>query len=187
MELDIRYARPGDGLRIAELLLLAWPVEDFLAKDPEMTYDRLRDMIARAVEAPETIYSYENTIVAVMDGKIVGAACGYDGAEYQRLKQPIIDMIGKDSDFAKVVETEAGEFYLDSVGVDPEYRGRGIASALFKSHIDRAAAAGHDTVGLIVDVDKPKAEALYVRLGFRHVGYREFFSHIMKHMVYKLR
>lgn len=187
MEKEIRNARPGEGLRIAELILLAWPVEDFLAKDPEMTYEGLRGMVAKAVEVPETIYSYENTMVAVVEGRIAGAMCGYDGADYIRLKQPIVDMIGQDSDFAGVIETEAGEFYLDSVGVDPEYRGNGIASALFEAQIARARELGHETVGLIVDIDKPKAEALYVRLGFRHVGDREFLSHRMKHMVRKLR
>ena len=35
--------------------------------------------------------------------------------------------------------------------------------------------------------DKPQAEALYTRLGFRHVGYREFFGHQMKHMVKTLK
>ena len=38
-------------------------------------------------------------------------------------------------------------------------------------------------VGLIVDIDKPQAEALYARLGFIHIGYKEFFGHQMKHMV----
>lgn len=40
--------------------------------------------------------------------------------------------------------------------------------------------------GLIVDVDKPKAEALYARLGFRHLDNKDFFGHPMKHMVINL-
>lgn len=179
----IRPAQPGEGVRIAELILLAWPVDEFLANDPSLTYEILRDMIAQAVEAPETIYSHENTYVALDDDRIVGAMCGYDGADYQKLKEPILDVIGHDSDFASITETEAGEFYLDSVGVDPEYRGRGIATLLFQAQISRAKELGHSRVGLIVDVDKPKAEALYRRLGFEHVGFRQFFTHRMKHMV----
>ena len=69
-------------------------------------------------------------------------------------------------------ETEAGEFYLDSVGVLPEYRGRGIATRLFEAQIARAASLGHSRVGLIVDEDKPEAEALYARLGFNHIDDR---------------
>ena len=184
----IRNARKGEGKTIAELILLAWPVDEFLAADPSMTYEILRNMIAVVVESEQTIYSYENTVVAViMDEstgteKIIGALCGYDGADYIKLKQPILEIIGYDSDFARTVETEAGEFYLDSVGVDPEYRGMGIATMLFGALISKAAALGHKKVGLIVDIDKPLAERLYRRLGFEHTGFRSFFGHQMKHM-----
>lgn len=113
--------------------------------------------------------------------------CAYDGADYQRLKQPVVDILGTDSVFAQLKETEEGEFYLDSVGVIEEYRGRGIASKLFATQIERARSLGHTTVGLIVDVDKPKAEALYSRLGFRHLDEKDFFGHPMKHMVINLK
>ena len=35
--------------------------------------------------------------------------CAYDGADYQRLKQPIVDALGPDCGFAQLRETEAGE------------------------------------------------------------------------------
>lgn len=182
----IRKACPGEGMEIAEHILLAWPVEDFLAEDPSLTYESLRDMIASTVERNDTIYSFRNTFVATTENQIIGACCGYDGALYQNLKKPILDIIGHDSRFADIIETEAGEFYLDSVGVDIKHRGQGIASRLFEAQIERARTEGHSRVGLIVDIDKPEAEALYRRLGFEHIGYREFFSHRMKHMVKEL-
>ena len=37
--------------------------------------------------------------------------------------------------------------------------------------------------GLIVDVDKPQAEALYARLGFTSLNDNDIFWHNMKHMV----
>lgn len=178
----IRKARKEDASQIATLLMLAWPVEQIMA-DIGGTYKQLHDCITEVAASEQTIYSYENTYVAEIDGRAVGAMCGYDGADYQRLKKPIVDVLGKDSGFAQLKETEAGEFYLDSVGVLPEYRGRGIASMLFEAQIMRAESLGHDTVGLIVDVDKPQAEALYTRLGFRHVDDKDFFGHRMKHMV----
>ena len=116
---------------------------------------------------------------------------GYDGALYRTLKQPVLDAMkesfGSGSDFASVVETEAGEFYLDSVGVDPSMRSRGIGSMLFDAMIQRAVRSGFKVVGLIVDEDKPKAEALYLRLGFRTVGFRDFLGHRMKHMQKELQ
>ena len=181
----IRKAKKEEASQIAELFMMAWPIDEILESNG-ISYDRLHESITCIAAGKDTIYSYENTIVAEVDGKVVGAMCAYDGADYQRLKQPIVDALGKDSGFADLKETEAGEFYLASVGVLPEYRGRGIASLLFEAQCQRAASSGHKVAGLIVDEDKPKAEALYKRLGFRHVGNRDFFGHTMKHMVRQL-
>ena len=181
----IRKARKNEAAQIAELFMLAWPIDEILESNG-ISYDQLHVSITRVSTSEETIYSYENTLVAEVDGKVVGAMCAYDGADYQRLKQPIVDTLGKDSGFSNLKETEAGEFYLDSVGVLPEYRGRGIASLLFEAQCQRAASLGHKVAGLIVDEDKPKAEALYARLGFRYLDDKDFFGHKMKHMVRQL-
>ena len=181
----IRMARQEDAAHIAGLFMLAWPIDEILESNG-ISYEQLHKSITHVAASRDTIYSYENTVVAEVDGKIVGAMCAYDGAEYQRLKQPIVETLGKNSGFANLKETEAGEFYLDSVGVLPEYRGRGIASLLFEAQCKRAASLGHKIAGLIVDKDKPKAEALYTRLGFRHIDDKDFFGHTMKHMVRNL-
>ena len=185
MNVIIRNARKEEASQIAELFMLAWPVESILESNG-ITYEQLHESISMIAASEKTIYSYENTFVADIDGKIVGAMCAYDGADYQRLKQPVVDIIGKDSGFAHLMETEAGEFYLDSVGVLTEYRGRGIASRLFEAQCRRAASLGHEISGLIVDEDKPEAEALYSRLGFVYMDDKDFFGHKMKHMVKKI-
>ena len=59
----------------------------------------------------------------------------------------------------------------------------GVATLLFEAQCERAASSGHKVAGLIVDVDKAKAEALYARLGFRYIDDKDFFVHTMKHMV----
>ena len=184
-DIIIRKADRTEASQIAELFMLAWPVEQIIETNG-ITYAQLHQSMTSVAAMSETIYSYENTFVAVSDGKIVGAMCAYDGADYQRLKQPIVNVLGNDSGFAKLKETEAGEFYLDSVGVLEEYRGRGIASKLFAAQLQRGGSLGHKVAGLIVDVDKPQAEALYTRLGFRYLDDKDFFGHTMKHMVIDL-
>ena len=47
---------------------------------------------------------------------------------------------------------------------------------------DRAFAAGHERVGLIVDFANPRAEALYNSLGFERVNAMKFLGHDMWHM-----
>ena len=181
-DIIIRKARKEEASAIAELFMLAWPVEEILESNG-ITYHQLHKSMTTIAGSEQTLYSYENTFVAEVDGKIVGAMCAYDGADYQSLKQPIVDILGPDSGFAQLKETEEGEFYLDSVGVIEEYRGRGIGSKLFAAQIERGKSLGHKVVGLIVDVDKPQAEALYTRLGFKHLDNKDFFGHPMKHMV----
>ena len=186
MDIIIRQAHKEEAAQIAELFMMAWPVDEILDSN-QLTYDQLQESITLIAASEETIYSYENTLVAEIDGKVVGAMCAYDGAEYQRLKQPVVDMLGPDCGFAQLKETEKGEFYLDSVGVLPEYRERGIASRLFEAQCERATSLGHKMAGLIVDEDKPQAEALYSRLGFVYLDDKDFFGHTMKHMVRQLR
>ena len=181
----IRKATKEEAAQIAQLFMLAWPVEEILESNG-LTYEQLWESMTAVAAREGTIYSYENTIVAEEDGKVVGAMCAYDGADYQRLKQPIVDVLGEDSGFARLKETEAGEFYLDSVGVLPDHRGRGIASRLFEAQCERAASLGHKVAGLIVDVDKPQAEALYIRLGFTYLDDKDFFGHTMRHLVKNL-
>jgi ribosomal protein S18 acetylase RimI-like enzyme len=100
-------------------------------------------------------------------------------------------VIGTDDDILQYVdkinitedETEAGEYYLDSIGELPEFRKMGIATKLIKAMRDKIFAEGHTKFGLIVDFDNPTAERLYTQIGFKRVGQRTFLGHKMWHLV----
>lgn len=186
-EIQVRPAEKNDSEAVARLLMMAWPMDSFLEMSPGMTEDDFALIIKSFVEAEDTLYSYRNTIVAARGEEIAGAMNGYDGALYEMLKKPVTDDFRRrfpdsGSGFGLVKETQAGEFYLDSIGVNPAMRSMGIGSRLFSAMLKRAAGLGFTKAGLIVDVDKPKAEALYLRLGFKTVGCRDFMGHPMKHM-----
>lgn len=129
-------------------------------------------------------YSYRNSLIAEVDGEGVGALVGYDGALLEELRKPIFPLIEKHLGTTSTIEdeTEAGEFYLDSCGILPEFRGMGIGRALITTMRDNAFAAGHERVGLIVDVDNHDAERLYLSLGFKYVGNKRFLGHDMHHL-----
>ena len=129
-------------------------------------------------------YSYVNTLVAVVEGRVSGALVGYDGACLKELREPIFPLLEQHLGEAINIEdeTEAGECYLDSLGVLPECRGCGIGRALIEAMRDRAFAEGYERVGLIVDFDNPDAERLYQSLGFRRVGTKRFLGHDMHHL-----
>ena len=78
-------------------------------------------------------------------------------------------------------ETDGSEFYLDTLAVLPEYRGRGIASALLKASIEKARKMGKPA-GLLVDKDNTRARRLYESIGFEQIGERPFCYVMMDHL-----
>ncbi len=143
-----------------------------------------REVLDEIVRMECSQYSYRNALVAVADGIPAGAVVGYDGGLLQPLRDPTLAVIRRYNPGLSVVddETEAGEFYIDSIGVSPGFRGRGIGSQLLCAMRDRAFASGHPCVGLLVDCENPEAERLYLSLGFEPVGTKMFFGHPMRHL-----
>ncbi|MDE5666405.1 MAG: GNAT family N-acetyltransferase [Duncaniella sp.] len=151
------------------------------------TLDDVEGMFTRLAERDDSQYSYINTLVAVDDdGKAVGVCVGYDGAKLDELRKPFFEAVrqelGKDMGDVED-ETDSSEFYLDTLAVLPEYRGRGIASQLLKASVSRAASIGKPA-GLLVDKDNVNARRLYERVGFTQVGERPFCYVLMDHLQY---
>ena len=68
MDVIIRQARKEEASQIADLFMLAWPVEDILESNG-LTYEQFHESMSAIAANEETIYSYENTHVAEIDGK----------------------------------------------------------------------------------------------------------------------
>lgn len=142
-------------------------------------------MMTRLVEREDSQYSYRNTYVALDDDRMVGIAVSYDGGRLHELRRPFLTLaleyIGKDHS-GMDDETQAGELYLDSLAVLPEYRRQGIASRLIRATKERADRMGLPCVGLLVDKGNPSGEALYASVGFRYVNDSHWGGHEMKHL-----
>ena len=61
---SVRPARKSDAADIARLVVMAWPVEAFLAHGHGQTVDDLIDLVADMAAREDTLYSYRNTVVA---------------------------------------------------------------------------------------------------------------------------
>lgn len=171
----IREASRNDAPFIALVVCMALNYDD---KHP------LYEVFVRLAARDDAQYSYCNALIAEVDGKCAGAIVGYDGARLHELRAPlqalIIEKTGAPIDIED--ETAAGEFYLDSLAVLPQYRSSGIGGKLLCAMRDRAFEAGYERVGLLVDVDNPRAEALYSSLGFERVNPTTFLGHKMWHL-----
>ncbi len=184
--MKIQPATKAHAPLIAKAVMMAVGDEicaDFAA--PDHTVDDVERLFTHLAELDDSQYSYRNTLVAVTpDGEVAGVCVAYDGAMLHPMRQHFFNaaksFLGRDME-GMSDETSADEFYLDTLAVWPQFRGRGIATALIEATVERARTAGKPAA-LLVDYTNPRAEALYTSLGFRHVDDRPFAGVTMKHL-----
>lgn len=150
------------------------------------TLDDFHRVMTKLVEREDSQYSYRNTLVAISDnGEVMGICVAYDGGQLRPLRQAFLremkEELGMDHS-GMADETQAGEYYIDSICVDQRFRGKGIASALLEAMARKATREGFHTIGLLVDKENPRAEKLYARVGFRYVNDASWGGHSLKHM-----
>lgn len=184
--MQIRKARPQDAPSIAGLLLLAMEdiVYNFIG---EKSYEKAIDFLSNMVMQEANQYSYENCWVIEENRNIIAVACLYDGANLHQLRQPVGHYIQTHfkRNFNPEDETQAGEVYIDCVGVHPNQQGKGIGSKIFAFLIEEYVIKQKQTLGLLVDYDNPKAEKLYLKLGFKIVGEKTLVGKRLKHLQYQ--
>lgn len=129
----------------------------------------------------KSMYSWRNSIVACDGDEAIGCIVCYAGDKYETLRQYTWGNLWRDidEDFIKKTpaETHPGEFYLDSMAIRPEYRGKGIGELLIEAAISKGRELGYKKFSLLVDVEKPRLKAYYETIGFCESGKMMFFGH----------
>lgn len=186
----IQQARKADAPAITQLIMTAMTPDCCLYYvGPNHTLDDFRRVMQALVERDDTQYSYVNALVA-LDGKgeVLGTIVCYDGALLHQLREPFIQAALSEfqqDHSAMDDETEAGEIYIDSLAVFPQYRNQGIASQLLQAAIQQARDNKAPAIGLLVDKGNPNAERLYTKLGFEYRNDATWGGHPMKHLQIK--
>ena len=180
-ELNIRKAAKSDAPLIAKVVAMAIGEESAILYGGE-NYMNVFEEIALLEDSQ---YSYRNAFVAEINGNAVGAVVAYDGAELYPLRKTTLEIIYKHTakELQIADETDSSEFYLDSLAVLPEYRGRGIGAQLILAVKDRALNEYNKNLGLLVDFENPDAERLYQSVGFERADVKYFLGHKMWHLV----
>ena len=179
--IKIREATAADAAIIAQSVAMAIG-EESIVKYCGSEYLKA---LEEAAAVPDTQYSYMNALIAEVDGVSAGAVVGYDGAKLAPLRERTLSIVRKYNKDLTVIdeETQAGEFYIDSLAVLPQFRGNGLGEHLLKAIVQMAFAMGHECVGLMVDnTDNPGVASFYARYGFQQVGEKRFFGHQMQHL-----
>jgi ribosomal protein S18 acetylase RimI-like enzyme len=179
----IRKATPTDADNIAPFILMA--MGDIAYKlIGETDYEKAKRFLIHFIKKENNQYSWQNELVAEIDNEIVAAIVLYDGARLATLRQPVIDYIREN--FNKNIEVEdetsSGEYYLDTIAVQPNLRGAGIGSELLRFLIHEYVHIQGKTLGLLVDEENPAAKKLYLKLGFKSAGKLIFAGKQMEHL-----
>jgi ribosomal protein S18 acetylase RimI-like enzyme len=179
----IRKATKADCEHVASCLMLA--MEDiFYNFTGQRDYQVTRDLMRHFVMTENNQYSYQNCLVGELEGKVIAAVNCYDGADLIRLRQPVMDYIRANFNpsFNPENETQEGEIYIDSLGVDPRWQGKGIATRLLIHIIDQYVERDGKTLGLIVEAGNENAKALYLKLGFTYTGMKTLAGKEFEHL-----
>lgn len=182
----IRNAKQSDAPQLAAYLLLAMEdiVYDFIGTADR---DRALNFLHYFTARKGNQYSYQHCHVIEIEGKVQAAVCIYDGALLDTLRAPVAEYVREvmEKDFDPGLETEAGEYYIDSLGVDPTLQGKGIGAAMLKYLIEEYVHQQGHVLGLLVDKDNPAAKRLYLRLGFEPAGKKHFAGKLLEHLQYR--
>lgn len=179
----IRSATIKDSESIIAYLLLA--MEDIIYEFiGEKNHGKAVEFMRNFTEKESNQYSFQNCWVVEDNLEIIAAACLYDGANLQVLRKPIEQYIQLhfNKEFNHGDETQAGEFYIDCIAVNPECQGRGIGTKLLQFLIDEYVSRQELTLGLLVDKENPNAKRLYLKLGFEVADERTLAGKPMEHL-----
>ncbi|RKF03267.1 acetyltransferase (GNAT) family protein [Tenacibaculum lutimaris] len=179
----IRKATPQDSKEIAIYMMLAMEdiVYEFIG---EKSTEKALDFLRKLITQKNNQYSYENCYVIEDNSNVIAMANVYNGANLEDLRHPVASLIKTmfNKSFQCEDETQKGEFYIDCIGVNPNYQGKGLGSKMLYFLIDEYVYKQNETLGLLVDKDNPNAKKLYLKLGFDIVGEKTLTGKKMEHL-----
>lgn len=139
---------------------------------------------------PKSMYSWNKALIAEDGGRPIGCIISYRGDEYLPIREYTWSRLWKGIDpeiiRRSALETYPGEYYLDSLSVEPEYRGHGLGKELMQAAIDHGVSLGYRKFALLVAVEKPKLKDYYASLGFKKAGRVNFFGNSYYRMILSL-
>jgi ribosomal protein S18 acetylase RimI-like enzyme len=174
----IRAAQAADAPDIARLVLVS--AERFL---PAVFGTGIEAAVCILAAGRGTLFSHAHCWIAEAGGSTAGMLLGYSGREksaedpatgwglLRTLGVGLVRRLGRLLVLQGTIgKLGADEFYVSNVAVYPDFRGRGIGSALLAA-VERAAHdAGAESTVLDVEIDNLSAIRLYQARGYAARG-----------------
>lgn len=151
-------------------------------KEPEVI-----EVLSTFFRLPRNRLSYENTLVKVLDGAVVGVMVSYPGEDSETLDRPYIQYAhakGLQREKKQIPrEADEDEYYLDTLSVSKSYQRQGIGREFLHAFEGLAKLKQFDKLGLLVEPTNEAAARLYHKVGYVPDGIRMIGSHPYVHMV----
>ncbi|MDF2181189.1 GNAT family N-acetyltransferase [Neptuniibacter sp. CAU 1671] len=164
--MDVEAAQVSDAGELAELINLAGEgIPAYLWSQMAEPGQTSLDVGVQRAARDTGGFSYRNAKVIRDQGRAVAMLIAYqlddpydtgDLAELPPIVRPLIELEA----------LAPGSWYINAIATDPAARGRGLARKLMQQAEQDAAAAGAQTLSLIVASENQPARALYAKLGY---------------------
>jgi ribosomal protein S18 acetylase RimI-like enzyme len=161
----LRPARKDDCGKIAQLYSIASDgVADYIWTKLAQPDEDILEVGRRRYEREDTPFSYQNCMVAELDGQIAGMLVAF----------PMhVDPLHEETDpvlapYSKLEEDDS--YYTCGVAVFPEYQAQGIGTLFMGLAEEQAREKGFNKVSLVVFEQNTGAKRLYDRLGYVEVA-----------------
>lgn len=179
MNIEIRPAAPEDVSAAVPLIYSSGPAcFDYVFS--HRTKLNAQEFLRKAFQKRQGEFGYANHIVATLDGHVVGTGAGFCGREMPAFSiaaftgivggyglRQAAGVLRRGLQVESIVRPPSGNLhYIAHLGVTPELRGQGIGVQLVEHLLEMGRERGRRTAALDVSVENPRAEALYLRMGF---------------------
>ncbi|MBF0429634.1 MAG: GNAT family N-acetyltransferase [Fibrobacteria bacterium] len=139
---------------------------------------RYAEILAHAYTQPNHSYSFENVLFAECDGRIAGMALGFTGEQHRKfsveplkkaagirvIRMKIVNLLF--APMMQILKTiSTNDYYLLSIAVEKNLRGKGIGATLMDFIEERAHINGSKRLSLDVSAKNEGARRLYEHRG----------------------
>jgi ribosomal protein S18 acetylase RimI-like enzyme len=187
MNIHIRKARPADASVAVPLIIDAiGNIAEQMTGETDVT--AVEDELIQLFKREDNRHSYLSTCIAEKDNEIMGVMVLYSGLDAIQLDASLVTWLRNKTGDNIVIPPEAriDEYYIDTVCVNPAFRGQGIGSLLLAQAEEVARDAGFSKVALNVELEKEAAIRLYERVGYHVAEPWEIYGGVFHHMVKRL-
>ena len=122
----------------------------------------------------DAVFGWKNAIVAVLDDEILGSVTSYVMTPLEEEEEQFKRGASAFSPIFELFDQCTGDWFLDSLGVYSNARGKGVGSMLVDDSLSRGKKSAANRTSLVVEDSNAAARKIYESRGFQIRDTRRF-------------